>query len=109
MMVGFEFSRSQGHVPKKTPNMIRKGSENEANILKTSAGSSFLDAMKALAKKVSKKSQEPGSGSSRELAWVPLIKRSTESQESYKGSIGGTGIVQGIMKRPLVPEGTVAD
>ena len=69
----------------------------------------ILDAMKALAKKVSKKSHEPGSGSSRELAWVPLIKRTIESQESYKGSIGGTGIIQGIMKRPLVPEGTVAD
>ena len=75
-----------------------------------------MDAMKALVKKVSKKSQETGSGSARgaprsagELAWVPLIKRTTESQELYKGSIRGTGIVQGIMKRPLVPEGTVAD
>ena len=27
----------------------------------------------------------------------------------YKRSIGGTWIVHGIMERPLVPEGTVAD
>ena len=67
----------------------------------------ILDAMKALAQKVSKKSQDPGPGKSRELGWVPLIKGTTESQESYKPSIGGIGIVQGIMKRPLVP--TVAD
>ena len=34
----------------------------------------ILDAMKALAQKMSKKSQEPGSESARELGWVPLIK-----------------------------------
>ena len=68
IMVGFEFSRFQHHVPKRTPKKRKKGSERESKWNQDPEKESpelILDAMKASAKKMLQKSHEEVSGTAR--------------------------------------------
>ena len=80
--------------------------------LKKESPELILDAMKASAKKMIPKSQEEvsetarhGPGRPESRAWVPLIK----GKHKPKSLIKRVRDREGIIRRPLVPEGTVAD
>ena len=72
----------------------------------------ILDATKASATKMLQKSQEEVSGTARDgpgrpgsRTWVPLI----EGKHKAESLIKGVRDREVIFRRPLVPEGTVAD
>ena len=107
----FEFSGFRCHVPNKTPNVFKKGSENgtkmEPRFEKTMQKTHLGRYKNIGSKHVQKESRGGRPGALRAGLGAPNKENNRESGIE-KGSIGGTGIVQGIMKRPLVPEGTVA-